>query len=158
MSSSLELSTDSFTISDASSPQRPSLNTARSQLEKIGPGRQFFKWTADSHKDFITWWSTTEWYLNNEEKGRYSAVINWNSTTRTSDCWQHFYQAANSQTGYPCIICQHCSASIEHPKTKNTGTKALRNHIGSAKCRKSSFTSSGSYKQTQLFQTAVAQV
>jgi hypothetical protein len=155
MSSSQGLLTDPLTSDNlmrlASNPHQTS------QLTKIGNGKRFYQWTKDLHQPFLAWWITTSWYHSNNERGEEAIVIKWDSTNRTSNFWQHFSQAANTQSGHPAVVCQRCSTSIEHPNTKNSGTKALQNHISSTKCRKGNFNSSKGFSQTQLFQT-VSQV
>jgi hypothetical protein len=151
--SSSQLGTDPFLSSDSSTPGRVHL-----QLEKIGHGQQFFKWTPEVHDDFTNWWLTTDWCLENLDKGETAAAIHWESKARTSNSWQHFYQAAHSRTGHPYLICQQCSAVLEHPRTKNSGTKALSTHISSQKCRKHSSTSSKAYKQTRIYDTPITKV
>lgn len=151
--SSSQLGTDPFLSSDISTPRRAYL-----QFEKIGHGQQFFKWTPEVHDDFTSWWLTTDWCLENLDKGEKAAVIHWESKARTSDSWQYFHQAAHFRTGRPCLVCQQCSAVLEHPRTKNTGTKALSTHTSSQKCHKHSSTSLKVYRQSRIYDIPIAEV
>ena len=131
---------------------------ATDMLSRVGQAQQCFKWSTDLNSEFTTWWSTTQWAIKNTAREQNAVSNIWKSTARTSKYWQDFDQAAHFRTGHPCLICQHCSSQLEHPRTKGTGTKALKNHLASSKCRKKSMSSSNEYEQTRLFQTLSAKV
>ena len=151
--SSSQLCTDLFLNSDISTLRR-----VHPELEKIGHGQQYIKWTSQVYDEFTSWWLTTEWCQNNLEKGNKAAVIHWESRIQTSDSWQYFFQAAYFRSGYLYLVCQQCSAVLEYPRTKNTGTKVLANHISLQKCRKSSSISLKVYRQTRIYNAPLLQV
>jgi hypothetical protein len=116
-----------------------SISPSYPSFAQIGLYKDFFQWSEENHIEFLKWWQSTEWTL--QAIGEFNDIddlskkLSWNSKTRTSDYWLSFDQAANRLTGEPALICRNCSTNLAHPNTKNTGTKAMKNHLASAFCR-----------------------
>jgi hypothetical protein len=149
MANSSQLSDFSSTIVISSEPNAPE------SLQRIGSSGQFFKWTDDCNYEFMEWWATTTWYQENEALPK-PIKINWNSNIRKSAKWDDFDQGAHKLSGYPHIICHHCSRQLEHPDYKATGTSALGKHTRSDKCRKKSSRQSKGLVQSTLVRRATA--
>jgi hypothetical protein len=108
-------------------------------FNRIGRSKLFFQWTQEQHTQFLEWWLSTEWVINaaadQDGADDLATRVNWNSTSRKSEFWKSFDQAANRHTGEPVLICQKCGISIVHPGIRNSGTNALKNHVLSQSCR-----------------------
>lgn len=52
----------------------------------------------------------------------------WQSTSRTSDIWKYFKEAAVIPTGQPQVYCLNCGLVLQHPTARKVGTKHLINH------------------------------
>jgi len=104
-------------------------------FSRVGHLGLFYKWSLDIHSEFLSWWLQTTWVLENAlETMDWTTKLAWNSVSRTSTTWQHFYQAANRLTGLPVLICRKCKWQLVHPNIKGTGTTALNKHISSSRC------------------------
>lgn len=101
-------------------------------FSRIGKGNAYYQWTQEHHGDFLDWWSTTPWILDQEID--HTPTIKWDISSRKSVVWGSYFQAAHRITGCPMVICQACDASLSHPHIKNTGTSALAGHLKSRAC------------------------
>jgi hypothetical protein len=129
-------------MSSDSSPQEPLFN-------KTGPKQNLYLWNSIQHEDFVEWWKTTPWYTNNSAPGK-TPRLHFDSKTRTSKVWANFDHAAHFQTGHPYAVCRQCSTALEHPDIKNSGTKALMNHMASLSCKKKDLLSRNQHQQSRL--------
>jgi hypothetical protein len=108
----------------------------------LGQHDDHYQWTQSVNNKFLDWWLNTPWVLTHTANSTTNIVkqLSWNSSTRKSDSWQHFHQAAHQITGEPVLICQICHLSLIHPNAKghSSGTTSLRKHLASASCQKAS--------------------
>ena len=110
-------------------------------FERIGKGQKYYKWTEEQHLRFLSWWLSTPWVIQHAAElppnESMTTKLKWNSTTRTSDLWKSYHQAA-ARDGEPVLICHNCSQPLSHPVYKGTGTNSMKNHRSSRTCRRSS--------------------
>ena len=129
------------------------------QFDRIGRGELFFKWTPSIHSAFLTWWLETPWIVERASTtDDWSKRLGWESRSRTSSVWQHFYQAANRLTGEPALVCQRCSYALSHPNVKASGTSTLSRHLESKVCQAGTINGRHSGRQRTLGEVLQVQV
>ena len=130
-----------------------------SQFDQIGQGDLFYKWTLCLHSAFLTWWLETPWIVERASTiDDWSKRLGWESRSRTSSVWQHFYQAANRLTGEPALVCQRCSYALSHPNVKASGTSTLSRHLESKVCQTGTINGRHSGRQRTLGEVLQVQV
>lgn len=125
-------------------PNNTSGDSSLPSFQRIGRLGRFFQYSLEQHTEFIAWWTSTPWVIHEAaaQTTCYDLVsrLCWNSTSRTSEYWRCFNQAADRESGEPALVCQKCKKNLAHPNTKGTGTKAMKNHVLSAACRQQVYT------------------
>lgn len=98
-------------------------------LTRVGPGRgkSWVLYSEMLSKDFVHWWLKTDY--GNAKR------INWDGK-RQAECWKHFEQVADCQTGRPGAMCKECSSVLDHPAHGHTGTSSLNKHMNGVSCRR----------------------
>jgi hypothetical protein len=107
-------------------PSHPSLpNPCEKRLGRHGNDRAhciLFK--SEQNIDFMTWWTETKWYQENQEK-----TVTWTVEKKQAQIWEHFCPAARLRDGEPWVFCTRCDEVLSHPSVKGTGTSSMTRHI-----------------------------
>jgi hypothetical protein len=119
-------------------------------LKKVGRSKLYIEWSLETDDEFMIWWKSTQWFRSNNAQKDNKVTIRW-IAPRASIYWRNYLQVAQVSSGRPGILCITCETLLEHPHTKSTGTKSLKNHSLSNKCRRTSFFKDTTTRQTQLF-------
>lgn len=90
----------------------------------------------ERHDIFIPWFQTTPYYKAMQEHGSSKEACFNNPARRNQEIWANFQEAADINSGEPALICNFCSATIQHPFASAT-TKSMLNHLNSGVCRRS---------------------
>ncbi|KAJ9482200.1 hypothetical protein VN97_g11237 [Penicillium thymicola] len=87
-----------------------------------------------SHSDWVEWWLQTDYGSKSK--------ISWDSN-HLSDVWKHYVQVAHSVDGAAKVMCERCSAILEHPytikkdingKDGHHGTTTMTRHLKTSSC------------------------
>ena len=130
-----------------------SYSTAPVNLPIIGKNTKCYQYTPEKADLFIDWWQTTKWY---SEEPKWRKKMHWGSNDRLSDIWKSAIEGATIHDGRPMIICTRCDHALVHPSSKNTGNKAMQNHLMTAVC--TSAASFRGFKQLEIYDTIPEQV
>jgi uncharacterized membrane protein YkgB len=90
---------------------------------------------AEKHEEFMTWWKTSKWFYNNEEKFiKQRQKISWDFEKKTRQ-WKQYCEEANVIKKTSKIICLKCMIVLSHfvIDVKNS---IMINHLNSIKCVK----------------------
>ncbi len=90
---------------------------------------------AEKHERFMTWWKTSKWFYNNEEKFiKQKQKISWNFEKKTRH-WQQYCEEATVTEEISKIICFRCSLALSHSDIDVRNTIMI-NNLSSTKCVK----------------------
>jgi hypothetical protein len=109
-----------------------------SSFVKVG-SNAYYRFAEEQKEAFMQWWNATSYGRAHQKEGNPT----FGSKARKRTYWDNYDECAKITSGEPAIICIDCGPLYPHLNKKNTGNRAMHDHLACCPKRKTG-TGSGS--------------